>query len=100
MDTEDVLQRILRQRAVRYSESFPALLPLGTARFRQDSDRLRLAYASTSPGRADELVARILAYAKSQRLQVEWLVMPERSGESELVPALVLPVIAVAEYML
>ena len=89
MDTEDVLQRVLRQRAVRYSESFPALVPLGKARFRQDGDRLRLAYASASASRADELVARIVTYARSQRVQVEWLVMPERSGESELVPALV-----------
>jgi GNAT superfamily N-acetyltransferase len=89
MDTEDILQRILRQRAVRYSESFPALIPLGSARFRQDADRLRLGYATALPGRSDELVARIVTYARSQRLQVEWQVMPERSGESELVPALV-----------
>ena len=89
MDTEDVLQRILRQRSIRYSESFPALVPLGRARFRQDGDRLRLAYASASPGRSNELAARIVTYARSQRLQVEWMVMPQRSGESELVPALV-----------
>jgi GNAT superfamily N-acetyltransferase len=63
-------------------------MPLGTARFRLDADRLRLAYASASPGRSAELVARVVDYARSQRLQVEWLIMPERSGESELAPAL------------
>lgn len=88
MDTDDVVQRILTQRAVRYSDTGPSLAPAGTARFRMESDRIRLAYASAAPSRSSELVARVLEYAQPRRLLVQWLVVPQRGGETELAAAL------------
>jgi GNAT superfamily N-acetyltransferase len=88
MDREDVLRRILQQRAIRYTERIPTLVPVGTARFRLETDRIRLAYASVPSGRASEAVARVVDFARKRHLQVQWLVVPQRSGEAELAPAL------------
>jgi GNAT superfamily N-acetyltransferase len=88
MNREDVLRRILKQRAIRYTEHIPALVPVGTARFRLEFDRVRLAYASVPPGQAPEAVARVVDFARQRHLQVQWLVVPQRPGEAELIPAL------------
>jgi GNAT superfamily N-acetyltransferase len=88
MDREEVLRRILQQRAIRYSEHIPALVPVGSARFRLETDRIRLAYASVPPGQAPEAVSRVVEFARQRHLQVQWLVVPQRPGESELIPAL------------
>ena len=88
MDTTAVIQRILTQRATRYGDSGPSLGPAGTARFRLESDRLRLGYARAAAGRSPELVARVVEYARSNRLPVQWSVVPQRAGETELAGAL------------
>jgi GNAT superfamily N-acetyltransferase len=82
MDTQDVIDRILSQRSTRYRDAGPSLAPVGSARFRLEADRVRLAYASASPGKSRE------RYAGARRMQVLWTVVPERLGETELVAAL------------
>ncbi len=88
MDRDDALRRILKQRAIRYTEHIPTLVPVGTARFRLETDRIRLAYASVPAGQAPEAVARVVDFARQRHLQVQWLVVPQRPGESELISAL------------
>lgn len=88
MDTQDVIGRILTQRAARYRDAGPSLAPVGSARFRLEVDRVRLAYASASPGKSHELVSMVIRFAGSRRLQVQWSVVPQRPGETELAATL------------
>jgi GNAT superfamily N-acetyltransferase len=88
MDNQDVMGRVFTQRASRYRDAGPSLAPVGSARFRLESGRVRLAYASALPGKSRELVSMILRFAGARRLQVQWTVVPERMGETELVAAL------------
>jgi GNAT superfamily N-acetyltransferase len=88
MDKQDVMGRIFTQRATRYRDAGPSLAPVGSARFRLEADRVRLAYASASPGKSRELVSMVVRFAGTRRLQIQWTVVPERPGETELVGAL------------
>ncbi len=88
MDTQDIVRRILLQRMERYTDPGPALAPVGSARFRMESDRLRVAYASAQPGQAAALVATLLNRVRPERLDIHWTVVPQRAGEEELAPAL------------
>jgi GNAT superfamily N-acetyltransferase len=88
MDKQDVMDRIFAQRATRYRDAGPSLAPVGSARFRLEVDRVRLAFASVSPGRSRELVSMVVRFARARRLQLQWTVVPERTGETELVAAL------------
>jgi GNAT superfamily N-acetyltransferase len=88
MDAQDVIDRILTQRAARYRDVGPSLAPVGSARFRLEPDRVRLAYASAGPGESHEMVSMIVRFAASRGLQVQWTVVPKRTGETELVAAL------------
>lgn len=85
INSRDLAERILAQRVNRYLDSGPPLAPYGTARFRVEGRRLRVGYASARPGAAPALVARVLAFARERRLQqVQWTVVPARSGEEDL----------------
>lgn len=88
MDTQDIAQRILRQRTERYQDPGPSLAPAGTARFRVESGRLRVAYASARPGQGQTLVRMVLRFARLRHMQVHWSVVPGRAGEEELTAAL------------
>jgi GNAT superfamily N-acetyltransferase len=88
MDTQDIARRILQQRMGRFSDSGPDLSPLGTARFRQEGTRLRVAFASVQPGAAGEVVARVQRHAGRRGMQVQWVVVSAHPGEEELAPAL------------
>ncbi len=88
MDTKDVTRRILAQRAARYGDLGPDFGQAGTARFRLETDRLRLGYARAALGRSPELVARVIEFAQQRRRPVQWMVVPQRAGETELVAAL------------
>jgi GNAT superfamily N-acetyltransferase len=88
MDKAEIVQRILIQRIERYTDPGPPLAPAGTARFRMESARLRVAYATAYPGQAGELVKAILRYARPRRMQVHWSLVPSRPGEEELEAAL------------
>lgn len=88
MDTTEITRRILIQRTERYTDPGPPLAPAGTARFRIESSRLRVAHATAYPGQAGELVKAIVRYARPRGIQVHWTVVPARPGEEELGPAL------------
>jgi len=88
MDTQDVARRILQQRMDRFTDPGPDLTPLGSARFRLEGARIRVGFAALAPGAAAGAIARVLRYAAPRRLQVQWVVVPQRPGEGELSPAL------------
>ncbi|MEO7003496.1 MAG: hypothetical protein ABI068_16865 [Ktedonobacterales bacterium] len=88
MDIQAVARRILDQRLRRYTDTGPDLSPFGSARFRRDGIHLRVAYAVAHPGMAGPLVDRVLRYARLRGMRVQWVVVPQRPGESELPPAM------------
>lgn len=88
MDKSEIVRRILVQRTERYTDPGPPLAPAGSARFRMEASRLRVAYATSNPGCAADLVRAVLRYARPRRMQVHWSVIPSRPGEEELGPAL------------
>lgn len=89
MDIDGTTRRILYQRMQRYPDTGPDLGLTGTARFRAESGRLRVAFASLRPGTACEAADRVLRFARWQRLfEVQWVVVPQRPGEGELPSAL------------
>lgn len=88
MDTHDIARRILLQRIGRYTDFGPELGQSGSARFRFETGRLRVAYASARPGKARELVATVQRFAQVRRIQVQWTVVPSNAGEEELSDAL------------
>lgn len=88
MDAQEIARRILAQRMHRFTDSGPDLAPFGAARFRREGSRLRVGYATLSTGRAFDAVARVQQYAGRRGMQVQWVVVPQRPGEHELVPAL------------
>lgn len=84
INTRDLADRILAQRVNRYMDAGPPLAPFGSARFRVEGGRLRVGYAAARPGMAAALVTRVLRYAGERRMQVQWMVVPERAGEEDL----------------
>lgn len=88
MDTHDIARRILLQRLGRYTEPGPTLGSAGTARFRFETGRLRVAYASARSDQACELVAAVQRFAQIRRIQVQWTVVPTQAGEERLPEAL------------
>ncbi|WIG61126.1 MAG: hypothetical protein OJF49_003874 [Ktedonobacterales bacterium] len=88
MNTQEIARRVLAQRMQRYMDAGPSLAPAGTARFRMEPGRLRVAYASARPGEAAEVVRGVLRFAHQRQMQVHWSVVPERTGEEDLTPAL------------
>lgn len=84
MNTREIAHRILIQRTERYTDPGPLLGQVGTARFRADSARLRVAYASAYPGRQRELVLAIEHFARSRQVQVQWTIVPQLPGEADL----------------
>src|SRR5215468_7813647 len=88
MDTRDVARRILRQRMGRFADSGPSLGALGSARYRVEERRLRVAYATLGRGQAPTAIAEVQRYARAHGMQVQWAVVPTRPGEEELPAAL------------
>lgn len=88
MDTQTITHRILAQRMARFPDPGPALAPLGTARFRHEGTRLRVAFATLAPGAAAAAVARVLSYTQSLGIGAQWVVTPQRPGEEDLPRAL------------
>lgn len=88
MDTHEIARRILRQRVGRYADTGPEIGQYGSARFRFETGRLRVAYASARPGKAGEMVTMVQRLAQVRRLQMEWTVVPTQSGEEGLSEAL------------
>lgn len=84
MNTQEIARRILFQRTERYTDSGPLLGQTGSARFRVENARLRVAYAVARPGQARELVLAVMRYARSRGLQVQWSVVPQLPGEEAL----------------
>lgn len=88
MDTHEVARRILLQRMGRYADPGLELGQSGSARFRFETGRLRVAYASARPGKAGEMVAAVQRFARVRHMQVEWTVVPTMVGEEGLAEAL------------
>ena len=88
MDTQDITRRILFQRMTRFPDSGPDLAQVGAARFRLDGQRLRVAFAEIRAGGAGEAISRVLRFAWTRGLRVQWVVVPQRDGEAELPRAL------------
>lgn len=88
MDTHDIARRILLQRVGRFTDHGPELGACGSARFRFETGRLRVAYASARPGKAGELTATVQRFAQVRHMQVQWTVVPAQAGEEALPAAL------------
>lgn len=88
MDTEEIARRVLAQRMSRYTDAGPPLGAAGSARFRIESGRARVAYASPHPTMERELVAAVQRFAHMRRLETQWTVVPQRASEAELPVAL------------
>lgn len=84
MNTQEIARRILVQRTERYTDPGPPLGQAGAARFRMETTRLRVAYATAHDGWARALVQTVVRFARARRLQVQWSVVPERPGEEDL----------------
>lgn len=100
MDTQTLARHILVQRMERYTDTGPSLDGAGRACFRRDSNRLRIAYANAHPGAARDMVRSVLRYARPRGLSVQWSVVPELAGESELGSALLMERFHQTEHLL
>ena len=88
MDIEDIKRRVLAQRMKRYPDVGPGLAGAGAARYRQETGRLRVAFASIRRGRDAAAVEQIQRFARPRGIEVQWTVVPEREGEEGLPHAL------------
>jgi GNAT superfamily N-acetyltransferase len=88
MNTQEVAARVLRQRMGRFTDTGPSLGGLGTARFRVEPGKLRVAYATLAPGAARAVLRTVQRDAERQGREVHWTVVPTRAGEQELPDAL------------
>jgi ribosomal protein S18 acetylase RimI-like enzyme len=86
--TRATLQRIVAQRAQRYTDIGPDLTPLGSARFRQEGSRLLIAYAQLPLDTMSEAIRRIVSYSSLRGMRAIWTVVPEVAGEEALPKAL------------
>lgn len=88
MDIEDIKRRVLAQRMKRYPDGGPSLAGAGSARYRQETGRLRVAFASIHRGRESAAIEQIQRFARPRGIEVQWVVVPEREGEGKLPDAL------------
>ena len=88
MDIEDIKRRVLVQRMKRYPDGGPGLAGAGAARYRQETGRLRVAFASIRRGRESAAIEQIQRFARPRGVEVQWIVVPEREGEGALPDAL------------
>jgi L-amino acid N-acyltransferase YncA len=88
MDIEDIKRRVLAQRMVRFPDTGPDLAGAGTARFRQETGRLRVAFASVRHRREGAAIAAVQRFGRQRGVEIQWVVVPERVGEGGLPHAL------------
>lgn len=88
MDIEDIKRRVLTQRMHRYPDVGPDLAGAGVARFRQETGRLRVAFASIRSGRETIAIDQVQRFARQRGIETQWIVVPERPGEGNLPQAL------------
>lgn len=100
MDTDEIARRVLMQRTSRYTDAGPPLGASGSARFRIESGRVRIAYANPCPSMERELVAAVQRFAHVRRIEAQWTVVPQRAGEADLPPALLAAGFHVSEDLL
>ena len=74
MDIEDIKRRVLSQRMHRYPDVGPDLAGAGTARFRQETGRLRVAFASIRPGREAIAIDQVQRFARQRGIETQWIV--------------------------
>ncbi len=88
MDIEDIKRRVLAQRMKRYPDVGPGLAGAGAARYRQETGRLRVAFANIRRGRESTAVEQIQRFARPRGIEAHWIVVPEHEGEGGLPEAL------------
>ena len=88
MDIEDIKRRVLSQRMHRFPDTGPDLAGAGAARYRQETGRLRVAFAGIRAGRETTAIERVQRFARQRGIEVHWVVVPERPGEGSLPDAL------------
>jgi L-amino acid N-acyltransferase YncA len=88
MNIEDIKRRVLAQRMNRYPDAGPDLRGAASARFRQETGRLRVAFAGVRGGQEAVAIEQVLRFARQRGIEVQWVVVPERSGEERLPDAL------------
>lgn len=88
MDIENIKRRVLAQRMHRFPDAGPDLGGAGSARFRQETGRLRVAFATLRPGRESSAIERVQHFARQRGIEVQWVVVPDRNGEDRLPDAL------------
>lgn len=88
MDIEDIKRRVLAQRVNRYPDAGPDLAGAGSARYRQETGRLRIAFASMRSGREPVAIEQVQRFAHQRGIEVHWVVVPNRNGEDRLPDAL------------
>jgi ribosomal protein S18 acetylase RimI-like enzyme len=88
LPARDILRRITAQRAQRYTDVGPDLMPFGSARFRLDGARLLVAYASVAPDQANGAVERVASYTRLRGLRAIWTLMSEEPEDEALRVAL------------
>lgn len=88
MDIEDIKRRVLSQRMHRFPDTGPDLAGAGAARYRQETGRLRVAFAGIRAGRETTAIERVQRFARQRGIEVHWVVVPERPGEGSLSDAL------------
>lgn len=88
MDIEEIKRRVLAQRMHRYPDAGPDLMGAGSARFRQETGRLRVAFASIHSGREFDAIQQAQRFGRQRGIEIQWVVVPERPGESHLPDAL------------
>lgn len=88
MNIEDTKRRVLAQRMKRYPDTGVDLAGAGSARFRQETGRLRVAFANIRHGREATAIEQVQRFARQRGVEVHWVVVPERHGETGLPDAL------------
>ena len=73
MDLRDLTDAVLLQRQERMNDAGPSLRGIGTARFQLSGSVLTVSMAQIRPNKAEELVARVMRFARERWLAVTWL---------------------------
>ena len=78
MDLKALTDAVLLQRQERMNDSGPSLRGIGTARFQVSGSLISVSGAQPRPGKADEMVSRIVRFARERWLAVSWVYMTDR----------------------
>lgn len=87
MDLKALTDAVLVQRQERMNDSGPALRGIGSARFQVSGSLISVSAAQPRAGKADEMVSRIVRFARERWLAVSWVYLRDRD-DPQLLAAL------------